>query len=682
MTKVKFISELDLLQIIPLYFLLKTYDEIYYFDISKTAEVLLSLLKLKQHVKPFEFKLSEVKDSSGSCCEAQIRASIIKTCDAITDAVLRRSPFINSFGRLFDTEMVIFFFRRIVFKEIEKVVIFMNVILWHRQKNKGVKIDFVVYNTPFFDALNSIALKEYDITLLRAAVFPSRIFSYLYAVLGNLFLNVVEGLAPVINSPSNLNKKKSGDNSPLLGNAYTGAGLFVDTRRRCDFPWLATPNFPYEQTLIHFNKKYKPSREDLLNVAKERRGIKYLSTYSEKGISKFMPVYKPTVKFTKMLFVLSAKVLSLVLKEILNGRFDSLYYLDRVVRFIRVYSKSFNFYLDYNIKINIDKSYWDPYLVAEQIALRDAGGVSINVHICDLCITDVLLGTSDDIVFLFSPYYYDTFVKCGSHNDAVVFSGYITDYSFRAVRENSKILRDSLMAKGAKFIICYFDEHSSDDRMSVLPHRRSVNVYKKLLNWVISDTTLGLICSPKLPMTLPSRLAEIKDLIKKAVDTGRFVFMEGERRTYNYPTEAAQAADIVIGLLIGGTAALESYLSGSRVVYLDLEGLYFFPEYKWGKNKIVFDDLDLLISAINNYRSNKELYDDLGNVKFAPTVNLKDPFRDGKAAERIASYICWLLESFDKGIKRNEAIRYANEQYIKRWGEDKLRTETGKRGIK
>ena len=46
--------------------------------------------------------------------------------------------------------------------------------------------------------------------------------------------------------------------------------------------------------------------------------------------------------------------------------------------------------------------------------------------------------------------------------------------------------------------------------------------------------------------------------------------------------------------LLSGTVALESYLSGTPVVFLDLEKLYSNPIYQWGKGKVVFDNLDAL----------------------------------------------------------------------------------------
>jgi hypothetical protein len=208
--------------------------------------------------------------------------------------------------------------------------------------------------------------------------------------------------------------------------------------------------------------------------------------------------------------------------------------------------------------------------------------------------------------------------------------------------------------------------------MSLVSHEKSSFIYKKLLNWVMEDKSLGLICSPKRPRTLLTRMPELDSYIEKARGTNRCIFMQGNYATDNYPAEVTLAADITISLLGGGSTALEGYLSGSRVVCLDLEHFYSYPEYSWGKNKIVFDNLDTLITSIKEYRYNKQAFEELGNLDKIANLNEKDPFRDGKASSRMGEYIKWLLEMFNHGKTKNEAIEYANKRYMKMWGRENI----------
>ena len=53
-----------------------------------------------------------------------------------------------------------------------------------------------------------------------------------------------------------------------------------------------------------------------------------------------------------------------------------------------------------------------------------------------------------------------------------------------------------------------------------------------------------------------------------------------------------------------------------------------------------------------------------------------DPFRDGRAAERMADYINWLLEGLNAGLSRDSAMAEAAERYSAQWGKDKVHGPT------
>ena len=49
-----------------------------------------------------------------------------------------------------------------------------------------------------------------------------------------------------------------------------------------------------------------------------------------------------------------------------------------------------------------------------------------------------------------------------------------------------------------------------------------------------------------------------------------------------------------------------------------------------------------------------------------------DPFRDGKAAQRIGTYLQWLMQGFDNGLNREKIMTDAAEQYADKWGANKV----------
>ena len=49
-----------------------------------------------------------------------------------------------------------------------------------------------------------------------------------------------------------------------------------------------------------------------------------------------------------------------------------------------------------------------------------------------------------------------------------------------------------------------------------------------------------------------------------------------------------------------------------------------------------------------------------------------DPFRDGKAAQRMGNYLNGLMLGFEKGLDKEEIMSVAAERYKKEWGDDKV----------
>lgn len=186
---------------------------------------------------------------------------------------------------------------------------------------------------------------------------------------------------------------------------------------------------------------------------------------------------------------------------------------------------------------------------------------------------------------------------------------------FKEVKDSSVKLREKILRNGVKFIICFFDENSSDNRLCPISNKQTTEIYRYLIEKLLEDETLGLIFKPKFPKTIYKRISSISNLIQKAKDTGRCVFIDrGEWVSEQFPAEVAQPADLCIGYLLSGTTVLESFLSGTPSVFIDLEGLYSNQIYKWGKGKVVFDDLNELFSVIDDYRRNPQKKQGFGDL--------------------------------------------------------------------
>ena len=83
-----------------------------------------------------------------------------------------------------------------------------------------------------------------------------------------------------------------------------------------------------------------------------------------------------------------------------------------------------------------------------------------------------------------------------------------------------------------------------------------------------------------------------------------------------------------------------------------------------------FSVKSFLKEAILEYINNSEANPYLGDA--TPILDKIDPFRDGKASQRIGEYVDWYLEGVDQNFSKDDAIRKATDKYAEKWGADKV----------
>jgi hypothetical protein len=168
---------------------------------------------------------------------------------------------------------------------------------------------------------------------------------------------------------------------------------------------------------------------------------------------------------------------------------------------------------------------------------------------------------------------------------------------------------------------------------------------------------------------LARRIAPALDTLERAIATGRCVLMsEGSFKTAAYPSEAAQAADMAVGLLLSGTAALEAWLAGVPTVMLDPDGLPTAAVSCAGAERSVFSSVQSLLDAIDQWRRDPGSRPGLGDL--GRWAESRDPYHDGMASERIGSFLGSLRSALQSGLGPQDALGGAVEAHVARWGED------------
>lgn len=326
----------------------------------------------------------------------------------------------------------------------------------------------------------------------------------------------------------------------------------------------------------------------------------------------------------------------------------------------------------YNITVYLSWYKYDSnnYVIAE--ALKELGGINIIYQRAFEQYPSQETAFSADIFFGFSKEGNQIEKLSGSRIKYYVITGYCGDYRFPLLKEYAQKIILQLKKNGAKKIIGFFDENSwGDPRWTPgAGHEFTRKNYEFILQKIIEEPWLGLVVKPKTPFSLRERLGPISDLLSEAQKTGRCFVFNGKKPHNAYPPAvAALCSDIVIhGHLCAATAGIESALAGTPTVMIDQEGLPDSVFYKFGNNSIVFRNWTALWSACEeHFKQGLKGFGDWSSY-----IDYFDPFRDGKAGERLGNYLNFLMNGYKKGLEKDIIMIEAAEYYAKKWGKDKV----------
>jgi len=307
-------------------------------------------------------------------------------------------------------------------------------------------------------------------------------------------------------------------------------------------------------------------------------------------------------------------------------------------------------------------------------ALRELGGISTLYQRSFEAHPNPQLMIDADIVFGFSGAVAEVEREGNSNIRYHVATGYLGDHRFKLLRERAGSIRKTLQINGAKRVMSFADQGSSTDPRWSLNDDWARAEYRFLCHKVLENSWFGLVLKPKVPRTFRSRLGlEVMELLERAIATGRCYVYEtaDDAQSAHPPCEAALVADVAVdGYLRSSTAALESVLAGIPTLLLDREGWTVSPLYDLGVGTVIFKDFDSLWEAcIEHWNSEMGI---LGFGDWTPMLDYLDPFRDGKAAYRMGTYLHWMLQGLKKGIDRESVMAEAAERYCEIWGYDKI----------
>lgn len=648
---------------------------IYYFASSSSAKAVVRRLGkiIPVSAEEASYSASQVigNDSSSWCRITQ--EELLEICNKICDSELNRHELVRRMGLKYGHSRIILYLKKSIARDIETALRHIRVVEWYGNNWKhdpSVKSLFFIEGTPWQPCLAAYA-KQSGIQLRQYRRIGGSRRQFATGILEKIAgrLNLRRSRRPVPEKRE-IQKIQSQSETPArIAVSFIGKSLTLDPTKNSELFMLPYVKAQPGKVLLYFWREDNPLTEEKRQWL-ERTGIQYAvinagaSVCEDVPVWRFQPDSEAGALYKEFLRALLSPSIILSRPEL------NIWLIKIFISFIGQYSYWRAFYRTFHVKTHLTHTDWNQGSIAAEMALSDLGGTSISYQVsAGMLFSTIAMAGAVDVHFVFAPNAAHIKLQSGSCISQYVAVGYNYDNSFQPVREKAINLRKHLQDNGVRFIICFFDENSVSDKRSLWVHEKMAEDYIFLLKKLFEDSTLGMIFKPKKPGTLRNRLGTAAQLLDSALKTGRcFIFegREGELVTDALPNEGSQAADVAIGILHGLTAAAESMLAGTPTLLIDRFYIRHHPYYKWGRDRVVFDDWDRLFSVLTEYRRDRNSVPGFGD--WTPVLDQIDPFRDGRAAERMGKYIRWLADGLNMGLPKEEILNNARQRYAAKWG--------------
>lgn len=427
--------------------------------------------------------------------------------------------------------------------------------------------------------------------------------------------------------------------------------------------WFPNSGIPPENILIYLDElKFALSVEEIKRIRNAGFSIVFcprrIFAREIYGVPVHICSFKTTLSFTIRYLKLIAQMYRLA-----NSRFSKELWKILSSLFIQLPYWE-DFFKSNNIKVKF--RFHDIFGVRD-IAAKLSGVTTLSYHYSNHTDSRITREEICDVFFIWGNRYKKILSPDISTTGSMIETGYIFDYTFDYLKGKANELRNVLKQSNVSYTIGILDENITK---SINFFTESViRLYKAVFEYAVSHPEVGIIIKPKREITVEylRTFCETSELLLKLENQKRIIILD----SLKYPVEAGLASDLVIGVIPDSTAGLECALAGVPMIVYDCTSRReSHPLYKNGHNKIIFDDVHSLIEAININREKPGSIP--GFADWSDILNHTDPFRDGRANYRIASYIETLLFTSSNSTRKEQAIRAANEFYREKFGNERV----------
>ena len=625
----------------------------YYIDATRLGKIAANILgKLFNfQIKKLVFEMRHVKDDCGELIRLRIPR---KDLFDIQEKIISSDAFRSLRKDEWKHTRVDDFVRKGLIdgsimdkKSVSRAIFLINVIAWHQQQINASRVKLLLTRRAWWDIYKQYALSvsvELNGTGRKGAFWRDstglkgfiRKYPHLYALSKN-----------VSSGRFKFKPAKSDASIPKLYLDGRGDVNLENNGYQSDFFWLLNSEFPPGNVLYDFHSEEEKRVLEHYGIVVANGNVKCISNDNAGMVSS----QKKCRKY--------------------KDEFNSVRSLIIAYNSTKAYWNSF--FRTYGVKVFLTWYKYDNKHMAIADAVKEAGGISAVWQMAFVGFKGIHSAMNTDIAFHHSNWSVNIEQQLGSKIGYHVITGYPKDYATPLLRRQAMDLRAKMKSSGAEKIVLVIDENSVDDSRWHTGHTLQRDNYRFILEKVLKTPWLGVVFKPKTSKTLRGRLGEVGDLLAEAEVTGRCYVYEGSGRhtTSAPPVLAGLSADVCLhGHLSAGTAAVECALEGIPTLLIDREGCPDSKFYELPEGKVIFKNwLDAIDALMEHFKAPQGIP---GFGDWLEIIGEFDPFRDGKAANRIGTYLYWLIQGYEQGLNRDIIMADAAQRYSKIWGNDKV----------
>ena len=625
----------------------------YYIDATRPGKIAANILgKLfNLQIKKLVFEMRHVKDDCGELIRLRIPR---KDLFDIQEKIISSDAFRSLRKDEWKHTRVDDFVRKGLIdgsimdkKSVSRVIFLINVIAWHQQQINASRVKLLLTRRAWWDIYKQYALSvsvELNGTGRKGAFWRDstglkgfiRKYPHLYALSKN-----------VSSGRFKFKPAKSDASIPKLYLDGRGDVNLENNGYQSDFFWLLNSEFPPGNVLYDFHSEEEKRVLEHYGIVVANGNVKCISNDNAGMVSS----QKKCRRY--------------------KDEFNSVRSLVTAYNSAKAYWNSF--FRTYGVKVFLTWYKYDNKHMAIADAVKEVGGISAVWQMAFVGFKGIHSAMNTDIAFHHSNWSVNIEQQLDSKIGYHVITGYPKDYATPLLRRQAMDLRAKMKSSGAEKIVLVIDENSVDDSRWHTGHTLQRDNYRFILEKVLKTPWLGVVFKPKTSKTLRGRLGEVGDLLAEAEVTGRCYVYEGSGRhtTSAPPVLAGLSADVCLhGHLSAGTAAVECALEGIPTLLIDREGCPDSKFYELPEGKVIFKNwLDAIDALMEHFKAPQGIP---GFGDWSEIIGEFDPFRDGKAANRIGTYLHWLIQGYEKGLNRDVIMADAAQRYSKNWGNDKV----------